>query len=179
MPFLRSLFILGNVKKARCIVAQPIRPAQCRLPPIACPVFDQNDQQENLSSKLSLWLSSLQIQERRDHERMPMQLLHLCAQRHRDFRSLPSSGGSRANRGNVVVGSLSVRRQGCEPPFLPDVWHLPIYDSRGRSTNVCRYSEARLLPNKFGMCRVPRRLRPGNRDHRRTIALTVSKNQSR
>src|SRR5258706_6630715 len=40
---------------------------------------DQHEQQDDLSSKLSLWRSSLQIQERRDHEGMPMQLLYLCA----------------------------------------------------------------------------------------------------
>jgi hypothetical protein len=40
-------------------------------------VSEQNEQQENLSGELSLWRSSLPIQERRDHEGMPMQLLHL------------------------------------------------------------------------------------------------------
>src|SRR6266403_1248131 len=80
----------------------------------------------------------------------------------RDFRSLPSSRGSRANRGNVVVGSVSVRRQGCEPPFLPNVWHLPIHNCRGGSTDLWRDSQARFLPTKSGTCREPRRPRPGH-----------------
>ena len=83
--------------------------------------------------------------------------------------------GSRAYRGDVVVGSVSVRRQGCEPPFLPDVWYLPICDCRVGSTDICRCGQARLLPDQSGMCRGPGRLRLGHRDHRRTITLTISK----
>lgn len=72
-------------------------------------VVTTNDKDDYVPSQLSLRRSTLQIQERNNYERPPVQLFNLLPQRHRKFRVLYFPRGYRTSRRDVFIGAVPVR----------------------------------------------------------------------